>query len=59
MLSCGNIGHIKTYCRAKESNMAQKVVEKEERWGQCLAVEARAIDAMISSNLKKEWIEDF
>ena len=46
----GNIGHIKWYCRAKESNVAQKVAEEQEEWEPWLAVEARAIDAMISIN---------
>ncbi|KAH0644181.1 hypothetical protein KY284_032065 [Solanum tuberosum] len=46
------------YCRAKESNMAQKVAEEEEEWGNCLVAEARAIDAMISINLDRDWIED-
>ena len=59
MLSCGNIGHIKTYCRAKESNMAQKLAKVEEEWEQCLAAEARGIDVMISINLTREWIKDF
>ena len=38
--------------------MTQKVVEEEEEWEQCLADEARAIDAMISINLERECIED-
>uniref|UniRef100_M1C9B9 CCHC-type domain-containing protein n=1 Tax=Solanum tuberosum TaxID=4113 RepID=M1C9B9_SOLTU len=54
----GEVGHIKRYCRAKESSMAQKVVEEEEEWGNCLVAEARAIDAMISINTEKGWIED-
>ncbi|KAH0705082.1 hypothetical protein KY289_010158 [Solanum tuberosum] len=33
---CGNVRHIKRYCRAKESNMAQKVAEEEEEWEKCL-----------------------
>jgi len=55
---CGEVGHIKRYCQAKESNMAQKIVEEEEEWGKCLVAEARAIYAMISINLEKDWIED-
>ncbi|WMV51619.1 hypothetical protein MTR67_045004 [Solanum verrucosum] len=38
--------------------MAQKVAEEEEEWGKCLVAEARAIYAMISINLEKDWIED-
>ena len=39
--------------------MAQKVVEEEEEdWEKCLGAEAQAIDAMISINHEKEWIED-
>ncbi|KAH0754091.1 hypothetical protein KY290_024361 [Solanum tuberosum] len=41
---CGEVGHIKRYCRAKESNMDQKVAEEEEEWGKCLVAETRAID---------------
>ncbi|KAH0780107.1 hypothetical protein KY290_006534 [Solanum tuberosum] len=52
----GNVGHIKRYCRAKESNMAQKVPKEEEKWEQCLVAKARAIDAMISINLEGDWI---
>ncbi|KAH0722849.1 hypothetical protein KY290_005508 [Solanum tuberosum] len=55
---CGEVGHIKRYCQAKESNMTQKVAEEEEEWGKCLVAEARAIYAMISINLEKDWIED-
>ncbi|XP_015164455.1 uncharacterized protein [Solanum tuberosum] len=55
---CGNVGHIKRYCRANESNMAQKVTEEEEKWGMCLVAEAPAIDAMVSLNLERDWIED-
>ncbi|KAH0752217.1 hypothetical protein KY285_005365 [Solanum tuberosum] len=55
---CGEVGHIKRYCQAKESNMAQKIVEEEEEWGKCLVAEARAIYAMISINLEKDWIKD-
>ncbi|KAH0680455.1 hypothetical protein KY284_021540 [Solanum tuberosum] len=58
---CGEVGHIKRYCRANESNMDKKVVEEEkedEEWGNCLVAEARAIDAMISINTEKGWIED-
>ncbi|KAH0751748.1 hypothetical protein KY285_004896 [Solanum tuberosum] len=53
---CGNVGHIKRYCQAKESNMDQKVPEEEEKWEQCLVAEARAIDIMISINLEGDWI---
>uniref|UniRef100_M1BZJ6 Uncharacterized protein n=1 Tax=Solanum tuberosum TaxID=4113 RepID=M1BZJ6_SOLTU len=56
---CGKIGYIKRYCRAKESNMPQKVTkeeEEEEEWEKCLVAEARAIDAMVSINLEKDWI---
>ncbi|KAH0730190.1 hypothetical protein KY289_001378 [Solanum tuberosum] len=55
---CGKVGLIKRYCRAEESNMAQKVAEEEEECEKCLVAEARAIDAMISINLEKNWIED-
>jgi len=55
---CGEVGHIKRYCQAKESNMTQKVAEEEEEWGKCLVAEARAIYAMISINLEKDWIKD-
>ncbi|KAH0686113.1 hypothetical protein KY289_016867 [Solanum tuberosum] len=57
---CGKIGHIKRYCRAKESNMDQKVAagEEEEEWEKFLVAEARTIDAMISINLERDWIED-
>ena len=37
--------------------MAQNVA-KEEEWGKCLVAEARAIDFMISINLKRDWIKD-
>ncbi|KAH0754089.1 hypothetical protein KY290_024359 [Solanum tuberosum] len=55
---CGKVGHIKRYCRAKESNIDQKVVEEEEEWGKCLVDEARAIDVMISIDLERDWIKD-
>ncbi|KAH0636544.1 hypothetical protein KY289_036459 [Solanum tuberosum] len=51
---CGNVGHIKRYCRAKESNMAQKVAEEEEEWGKCLVAEAQAIVVMVSINLERD-----
>ncbi|KAH0676665.1 hypothetical protein KY285_024466 [Solanum tuberosum] len=55
---CGEVGHTKRYCRAKESNMTQKVVvEVEEEWGNCLVDEARAINAMISINIERDWID--
>ncbi|KAF3631219.1 putative digalactosyldiacylglycerol synthase 2, chloroplastic-like [Capsicum annuum] len=54
---CGKTGHIRRYCRAKESNMAQTKVVKEEEWGKCLAAESRAIDAFASINLERDWIE--
>ncbi|XP_019261927.1 PREDICTED: uncharacterized protein LOC109239789 [Nicotiana attenuata] len=55
--------HIKRYCRAKESNMAQtkkaaEEKEKEEDWGKCFAAETRAIDAMASTNFERDWIVD-
>ena len=37
--------------------MDQKV-EEEEEWEQCLVAEARVIDATISINLERDWIED-
>ena len=49
---CGEVGHIRKYCRAKEGNMDQKVSEEEEEWGKCLVAEARIIDVMISINRK-------
>jgi len=57
---CGKIGHIKRFCRTKESNMAQteKVVEGEEDWGKCFVAETRAIDAMTSINFERDWIVD-
>ena len=38
--------------------MAQKVVEVEEERENCLVAEARAIVAMISINIEREWIKD-
>uniref|UniRef100_M1DLP9 CCHC-type domain-containing protein n=1 Tax=Solanum tuberosum TaxID=4113 RepID=M1DLP9_SOLTU len=55
---CGEVGHIKRYCRAKESNLAQKVVEEEEGWENCLVAEAGAINVMVSINLEEDLIDD-
>lgn len=55
---CGEVGHIKRYYRAKESNMTQKVFEVEEDWKNCLVDETQAIDAMVFLNLERDSIED-
>ena len=51
---CGEVGHIKKYCRAKESNITQKVVKEEEERGNCFVAKVRAIDAMIFINLERD-----
>ena len=38
--------------------MAQKFAEEEEEWGKYLVAEDRAIDVMISINLKRDCIKD-
>ncbi|KAF3657964.1 hypothetical protein FXO38_12926 [Capsicum annuum] len=42
-----------------ESNIAQieKVIEKEEDRGRCLAADSRAIDGLAFINLERDWIE--
>ncbi|KAH0642614.1 hypothetical protein KY290_034204 [Solanum tuberosum] len=58
MLHSRSSGHIRIYCRAKESNMAQKVAKEKEDWKNCLVAEARTIDVMVSINLEEDLIED-
>ena len=53
---CGEVGHVKKYCRAKERNMTQKVAEED--WKKILVAEAQAIDVMISIDIERYWIED-
>ncbi|XP_059294724.1 uncharacterized protein LOC132047737 [Lycium ferocissimum] len=56
---CGEVGHKKRFCRAKESYMAQtERAPEEEDWGRCFVAETRVVDALASLNFERGWIVD-
>ncbi|XP_060186750.1 uncharacterized protein LOC132616160 [Lycium barbarum] len=56
---CGEVGHIKRFCRAKESYMAQtERAPEEEDWGRCFIAETRVVDALASLNFERGWTMD-
>lgn len=61
---CGNLGHIKKFCRVKLSNdnanMVSQIVD-EPKWEQCFSttvLESNIGAYMTSINYEKEWIID-
>ncbi|XP_059309472.1 uncharacterized protein LOC132060451 [Lycium ferocissimum] len=56
---CGEVRHIKRFCRAKESYMAQtEGASEKEDWGRCFVAETRVVDALASLNFERGWIVD-